>query len=45
VAGTAGALFFARPLRFARPWMLRPAAIVVAVSASAALGAVVLDLV
>jgi uncharacterized membrane protein YbhN (UPF0104 family) len=45
VAGTAGALYFARPQRFARPWMLRPAAIVVAVSASAALGAVVLDLV
>ena len=45
VAGTAGALFFARPARFARAWMIRPAAIGLAVAASAALGAVVLDLV
>lgn len=44
VAGTAGALFLARPARYVRPWM-RPAALGLAAVAAAALGAVVFDLV
>jgi uncharacterized membrane protein YbhN (UPF0104 family) len=45
VAGTAGAIFFARPARFVKPWMVRPALVGVAAAGAAALGAVVLDLV
>ena len=45
VAGTAGALFFARPARLRAAVELRPAAIGLAAVAAAALGAVVLDLV